>query len=131
MTCDQSVAAPGDACTRPGFACTADRKSAVSCQGGAFVLAETCSGRFGCRTAPYDGFAPGGSGNILCDNDVAREGDPCLDEGDYACTSDGSLALRCTGKKMTKFRECQLAHCSILHPTSKDTEIECELSDDE
>jgi hypothetical protein len=131
VTCDQSIAAVDDACTTPGFACTADKKNALSCQGGKFAAAQTCSGPFGCRTAPYDGFAPGGSGNILCDNDVASVGDPCLDEGDYACTSDRSLALRCSGKKMVIFRECDVAHCSVAHRTSKETDIECEGSNDD
>jgi hypothetical protein len=131
VTCDQSIAATGDACTTPGFACTADKKNALSCQGGKFGTAQTCSGPFACRLAPYDGFAPGGSGNILCDNDVARIGDPCLDEGDYACTPDRSLALRCTGRRMVVFRECDLTRCSVLHPTSKETDVECEASKDD
>jgi hypothetical protein len=129
VSCDQSVAVVGDACTRPGFACASDRKSALSCQGGTFVLAQRCSGHFACRTAPFDGFAPGGSGNVLCDNDVASAGDPCLDEGDYACTVDRSVALECTGRKMVEMKRCDGPKgCSIVHPKAKESHLECDTS---
>jgi hypothetical protein len=131
VSCDQSSAAVGDACTKAGFACAAEMKSLLSCQNGQFALAQTCRGPFACRVAPYDGFAPGGAGNVLCDNDVASAGDPCLDEGDVACTADRTEALKCTGKKMVAFHTCDgPRHCSIVHPTSKDTGLECDMSQD-
>jgi hypothetical protein len=131
VSCDQSAAAAGDACTRPGYACSADMKHALSCQAGKFVLAQTCSGPFACRVAPFDGFAPGGSGNVLCDNDIATAGDPCLDDGDFACEADETQALECVGKRMVALGTCDgPRRCSVVHPKTKDSELECDMLDD-
>ncbi len=129
VSCDQSVAIAGDACTRPGFACTPDRMIALSCQAGRFVQAQTCAGPFACRVAPYDGFAPGGSGNVLCDNDVAAPGDPCLDDGDFACTADRTAALKCSANRMVVLRTCNgPGQCAVVHARPRDTEVECDSS---
>jgi hypothetical protein len=127
VSCDQSIAVVGDSCTQPGFACTPDQTSDLACRGGEFVLAERCSGPFACRIAPFDGFAPGGSGSVLCDIDTARPGDPCLEEGDYACTSDKSSALRCAGKRMVVVGACDGPDgCKVVHLKPKGTEVECD-----
>jgi len=127
VSCDQSTASLGDSCTQPGFACTPDLTSDLTCRRGEFVLAEPCPGPFACRIAPFDGFAPGGSGSVLCDIDVAHPGDPCLEEGDYACTSDKSDALQCLGKRMVVVRECDGPDgCRVLHLKPKGTEVECD-----
>jgi len=131
-SCDQSVAVAGDGCVRVGFACTKDKGDELSCRDGEFVRVQSCGGPFGCRIAPFDGFAPGESGNVLCDNDIAREGDPCLDEGDYACTSDRREALRCVGQRLVFSEWCDGAgRCRIRHPTSKDTRLDCDTSGEE
>jgi len=131
VSCDQSIALDGDACTRPGFACSADLRSVLACREGQLTIAQRCEGPFGCRVAPFDGFAPGGVGNVLCDNDVARSGDPCLDDGDRACTADRTEALVCSANRMVTLRRCDgPGGCSVVHRTPKATDVECDSSDD-
>jgi hypothetical protein len=120
VTCDQSVAAAGDGCTAAGFACASDMKNALSCTDGKFVLAETCKGPGACKVA---------TGDIFCDNDIADVGDPCRDDGDYACTGDKLAALKCQGKKMVTINSCRgPKSCSIVHPKPKETDIDCDMS---
>jgi hypothetical protein len=119
VTCDQSVAALGSACTRPGFACATDMKSALSCQGGLFVLVETCAGPEACRVL----------GDIRCDNDVASPGDPCRADGDYACTPDHMISLRCTNREMIAINSCRgPKQCSIVHSKPWEADFECDMS---
>jgi len=129
--CDQSSASAGEPCTPPGFACSADAKSSLSCREGTFVVAQPCAGPYGCRVAPFDGLSPRGAGSVLCDNDVSAEGDPCLDEGDYACTADMTVALKCAGKRMVAVRACNGPKgCRVTHPKAKDSDLACdELGD--
>lgn len=120
VTCDQSIAAAGDGCTASGFACAMDMKNALSCTDGKFVLAETCKGPGGCKVA---------TGDIFCDNDIADIGDPCRDDGDYACTQDKLAALKCIGKKMVTVNSCRgPKSCAIVHPKPKETDIDCDMS---
>jgi len=117
VSCDQSVSALGAACTRPGFACDTDGKSALSCQGGLFVLIETCGGPGGCRVR----------GDIRCDNDVARPSDPCRTEGDYACTPDKATLLRCADGQMVPIHDCRGSkQCSIVHAKPWQSDFECD-----
>ena len=119
VSCDQSVAAAGAACTRRGFACANDMKSALSCQAGTFVLAETCAGPGACRAR----------GDIKCDNDVANPGDPCRIDGDYACTADRTAALRCTDREMVVINSCRgPRQCSVVHPKPWETDFDCDMS---
>src|ERR1700722_3717000 len=119
VSCDQSVAASGDACTGPGLACASDSRSAFSCQAGRFVLAETCLGPGACSVALDD---------IVCDNDIAKAGDPCRDDGDYACTADKTAALKCTGKKMAPINTCRGPNqCAIAHPKPMKTDLDCDM----
>jgi hypothetical protein len=131
VSCDQSIAVEGDACTEPGFACTEDKKTDLTCRDGVFVRAQTCAGPFGCRVAPYDGFAPGGLGAVRCDNDVARAGDPCLDDGDFGCAPDELEALKCVAKTMVPFRTCDgPGGCRVVHRTSKESDLDCDALSD-
>jgi len=119
-SCDQSIAAAGDGCSASGFACATDMKNALSCTDGKFVLAETCKGPNACKVA---------TGDIFCDNDIADVGDPCRDDGDYACTGDKLAALQCKGKKMMTVNSCRgPKSCSIVHPKPKETDIDCDMS---
>ena len=120
VTCDQSIAAAGDGCTASGFACAADMKNALACMNGKFALAETCKGPNACKVA---------TGDIFCDNDIADVGDPCRDDGDYACTGDHLAALQCKGKKMITVNSCRgPKSCAIVHPKPKETDIDCDMS---
>jgi hypothetical protein len=132
VSCDQSTASPGDSCARSGFACTPDKQNDLACRQGVFVLAEPCAGPFGCRVAPFDGVAAGGAGNVMCDADIARAGDPCLEEGDYACTADGSIALQCVSKRMSPVGACNGPKgCSVVHLRPKGTASDCDTKLDD
>jgi hypothetical protein len=118
VACDQSIAKEGDRCTSPGLACAPDRRSALSCEGGRFVVAETCSGPAACSIALDD---------LVCDHDIAAAGDPCRDDGEYACTSDRSSALVCQDQRMVAARACAGPRgCSVTHPRPGKTELDCD-----
>ena len=114
----------GGACPGAGFACTPDMRSALACVGGKFVLAETCKGPGACKVAPG---ATGGP-DIFCDNDISDIGDPCRDDGDYACTGDKIAALRCVGRRMVEINTCRgPKSCSVVHK-GKEVDIDCDMS---
>lgn len=99
VECDNSLANVGDNCDQLGdVACAVDKKSALECQNGKFVLAEPCKGARGCIVEGNE---------ISCDNDVSDVDDPCRTEGDYACTSDKAMVLKCVNKKFTALNACR------------------------
>jgi hypothetical protein len=50
VECDDSIAAPGDACEREEhFSCSSDEKSILRCRGKKFELEEKCKGRDRCQ----------------------------------------------------------------------------------
>jgi hypothetical protein len=120
VTCDNSLALVNDACDQPNdVACALDHKSALECQNGKFVVAETCKGARGCVVA---------GDNISCDNDVADLGDPCHTEGDYACTEDKLMALKCTAHKFGALNACRGKDgCRVMElPEEKKTDFVCD-----
>jgi hypothetical protein len=85
--CDNSLASAGDTCDEVGdFACSRDLKSALSCKDNKFAVEGTCKGAGACALKK-DG--------LYCDNDISDPGDACHDVGDFACTPDKKLALKC------------------------------------
>jgi hypothetical protein len=122
VACDNSLALVDDACDQPNdVACSVDHKSALECQNAKFALAETCKGARGCAV---DG------DKISCDNDVADLGDPCQVEGDYACTSDKLMALKCTAHKFDALNTCRGKDaCKVIElPEEKKTNFVCDDS---
>jgi hypothetical protein len=122
VNCDNSIALVGDGCNTPDdAACRLDYKAGLLCKGGTFALAETCKGPGACKIA---------GDAITCDNDVSDPGDPCRTAGDYACTSDRGLVLRCEGGKMTPLNTCRGPKaCSIVnHPVDNSVEFMCDDS---
>jgi hypothetical protein len=122
VSCDNSVAAVGDGCNTPDdAACSLDYKAGLLCKGGVFAIAETCKGPGACKTA----------GDVItCDNDISDPGDPCRTPGDYACTRDRGLVLRCDGGKMTPLNTCRGPKaCTIInHPAENSVEFACDDS---
>jgi hypothetical protein len=88
VTCDESVGREGEACSQGGshFACSADGPSRLACSAGRWKLASTCRGPKGCEPR---------SSLVACDDSIAQAGDPCLKEGDVACSVDGKAVLTC------------------------------------
>jgi hypothetical protein len=123
VECDESVASEGDACNSPeAIACAPDHKEALRCTNKRFVLDETCKGPTGCKID--------GAQKIVCDNDIADVGDPCHFLGDYACTTDRSLVMRCDANKMTPLNTCRgPKQCKILTvPRQDKVEFACDDS---
>ena len=121
--CDNSIAAVGDACDEEGdFACAADKKAALSCKDNHFALEETCKGARAC-VLKTDG--------LYCDNDLSDPGDPCHTIGDYACTTDHKLALKCSAShSMAPLNTCKGAKaCRVFEkPEEKKVEFLCDDS---
>jgi hypothetical protein len=119
--CDNSLASVGDVCDEVGdYACSADKKSALSCKDGKFVIEETCKGTRGCALKK-DG--------LYCDNDLSDLGDPCHQIGDYACTSDKKLALKCgADRTMAALNTCKgTKGCRVFEmPEEKKVEFVCD-----
>jgi hypothetical protein len=121
--CDNSIAAAGDACDEDGdFACSADKKAALSCKESHFAVEETCKGARACALKT-DG--------LYCDNDLSDPGDPCHAIGDYACTTDHKLALKCgASHSMAPLNTCKGAKgCRVFEkPEEKKVEFLCDDS---
>jgi hypothetical protein len=119
--CDNSLSRVGDSCDEVGdFACAVDKKAALSCKDNKFVVEETCKGARACALQK-DG--------LYCDNDLADQGDPCHTEGDYACTNDKKLALKCADTHvMVALNTCKGAKgCRVLElPEQKKVEFVCD-----
>jgi hypothetical protein len=119
--CDNSLSSAGDACDEIGdYACSVDKKTALSCKDNKFVVEETCKGPRAC-TLKTDG--------LYCDNDIADPGDPCHTAGDYACTSDKKLALKCgDAHTMDPLNSCKGAKgCRVLEvPEQRRVEFICD-----
>lgn len=102
--CDNSIANLGDACREEDdYGCTPDKKSAVVCRGGKFVLSGNCRGKNACRVGgdKVAGF------KVECDDSIAPIGDPCEKEGHYACTPDEKQIVKCVGKKFVADDKCK------------------------
>jgi hypothetical protein len=121
--CDNSIAAAGDGCSQPeDAACTADHKAALECgPDHKFAVGETCKGEKGCTVT---------AGAISCDNDTSDPGDPCHFAGDYACTSDKLLVLRCVDRKMTPLNSCRgPTQCRVIpQPQDRKVQFDCDDS---
>ena len=100
LTCNNDVAAEKDGCAVvDDAACTKDAKSALQCGAdNKFAIVETCKGPRGCAIS---------GDKVSCDNDTSDIGDPCRVAGDYACTPDKGLALRCDDHKMAPLNTCR------------------------
>jgi hypothetical protein len=122
VRCDNSIAAVGDGCNvEDDSACGLDYKAGLVCKGGAFIVAETCKGSGACKIA---------GDAIVCDNDISDPGDPCRTKGDYACTGDKRMVLRCNGGIMAPLNTCRGPKaCTIIdHPAENNVEFACDDS---
>ncbi len=118
--CDNTLATAGDPCDEVGdYACQTDTKAALSCKDFKWTLEETCKGAGAC-SLKKDG--------LTCDNDFSDQGDPCHTNGDYACTTDKLLALRCVNNVMAPLNACRGPNGCRVHemPAQKKVEFVCD-----
>jgi hypothetical protein len=123
VTCDNSIAELNDGCAQVGdLACTGDHKNALECgKDNKFAVTETCKGPRGCMI----------TGDVIeCDNDTSDISDPCRTPGDYACTSDKGMVLRCEDHKMAALNSCRGPKaCRIFElPQEKKVDFVCDDS---
>jgi hypothetical protein len=117
--CDDTVAASGDACPRNpplDYACTGDRAQALVCKEGRFTLWRACRGPEGCQVE--------GGRNVRCDTTLGEAGDPCAQQGTYACSVDGKTMLLCDGSTLAPASSCRGPQgCRIERESRK---VECD-----
>ncbi len=120
LACDDSVAVANDGCVTNGdSACSPDHKAALECQGTNFAVVETCKGPKGCVLSGK---------TIVCDNDVAEAQDPCREEGDFACASNGKVLLLCKSGSFQPANTCRGPKgCTVReHPTENKVGFACD-----
>jgi hypothetical protein len=117
--CDDTLAALGDGCPRNpplDYACTADRAQALVCKDGRFGLWRACRGAEGCQVE--------GGRNVRCDTTLGEPGDPCGQQGTYACSTDGKAMLLCDGSVLVSASSCRGGDgCRVQRESRK---VECD-----
>jgi hypothetical protein len=110
--CDTSLGEPGDPCERAGtFACSVDGQTMLACDGRTLAPASSCRGPKACFFAPGE---PGAEPHSIdCDDEVAREGDPCTQAKRITCAVDRKAELACDGHQYRTKRECKRVDCRI------------------
>lgn len=99
-SCDTSVANAGDPCMGEDdeYACSPDKKRALTCKGGSFSLHLACRGKGGCAVSGH---------HVTCDASIAVVGDPCKTAGALACAEDKKHLLACKLGKFELHRYCR------------------------
>jgi hypothetical protein len=100
--CDDTVAQDGDPCPRNpplDYACTQDRTKALVCKDGRFGLWRACRGPDACLVE--------GGRNVRCDTTLGEPGDPCGQQGTYACSVDHLWMLSCDGATLGPASSCR------------------------
>ncbi len=106
VSCDTTLADPGDTCTANSSSCSTDHKAELRCQAGHFSVISTCKGPDGCTLTPS---AKGSGYTLSCDDHVADVGDPCFDSERAACSSDKTAYLACTKQRFAVDHKCKHA----------------------
>lgn len=107
LQCDTTLGNPGDPCEKQGtYACSADSRAMLRCEGHTFVVASSCQGPDGCR---FDRERR----RVDCDDGLAAEGDPCERPHRIACAPDRKSELVCDGQKYAKKRDCRRTDCHV------------------
>ena len=98
--CDQSIAAPGDACKKPGAkACSLDGNQVLSCSEGVMAAEYQCRG---------DGRCSSVGGKLSCDQTIALLGDRCDKglKGHVACSKDRTSLFVCHDEEFVPQERC-------------------------
>jgi len=104
VTCDNSIANAGDACTEEDdYACSPDGKSALVCRNKQFSVASNCKGKNGCRV----GGDKSAGFKVECDDSIAAVGEPCEKDGHYACAPDEKSIVKCMNKRFVQDDRCK------------------------
>lgn len=117
--CDDTVGAEGDLCPLDpplDYACSADRSRALVCKDGKYALWRACRGPDGCGVEA--------GRNVRCDTTLGSAGDPCAQQGTYACAVDRQAMLQCDGTALVAASSCRGPQgCRVAKETHK---VECD-----
>jgi hypothetical protein len=100
--CDDTIAEEGDHCPPAppvDYACTSDKKRALVCQRGQFLVWRQCRGPDACQVVD--------DRKVQCDTTLGEPGDPCAQDGAYACSVDRGTMLRCDGATLAAASTCR------------------------
>jgi hypothetical protein len=119
--CDQSVAEDKETCNLPDdFVCSADKKSMLKCEKHKWTLQQSCLGERGCALEAK---------KVTCDNSLAKAGDACREDEDYACSLDNKAALVCRGGKFVQVNLCKGPKgCRVTGDKAAGFKVECDDS---
>jgi hypothetical protein len=111
--CDDGLAEVDDPCSpKPGdanYACALDGTMKVVCDSETrrFRTFTACRGPLRCRSEDH---------HTSCDQELAREGDPCYPVDNVSCSEDASLELRCSAeRRWIQKRACSRNPCLVYH----------------
>jgi len=99
VSCDTSAQELGDVCEGSAAACSLDKKDRLQCMSGKFELALRCRGPKGCSL--------GADRRIECDRGGQAPGEPCGDDGGFACSSDNKAVVKCIDRKWVNDETCR------------------------
>jgi len=114
--CDTDVADDADPCDAVNeLACALDGRALYRCDGAKRIVESTCKGPEGCRV----------DGNVVkCDHHLAVVGDACHIDGNYACSTDFTMVLRCKDKRFVRAKQCK-EPCAMRPVGEDSTEFVC------
>lgn len=119
--CDQSVADDKDVCNlTDDYVCTGDKKGMLQCTKNHWTQVQSCLGERGCSMERK---------KVTCDNSIAKEGDTCREEDDFACSVDKKAALKCTKGLFVQASLCKGPKaCKIGGDAKTGFKVECDDS---
>lgn len=119
--CDQAVADDKDVCNLPDdYVCTGDKKGMLQCTKNHWTQVQSCLGDRGCAMERK---------KVTCDNSIAKEGDSCREEDDFACSVDRKSALKCSKGSFVQASLCKgPKNCKIGGDQKSGFKVECDDS---
>jgi len=119
--CDQTLADDKDVCNlTDDYVCTGDKKGMLQCTKNHWSLVQACLGDRGCSMEKK---------KVTCDNSIAKEGDSCREEDDYACSIDKKSALKCQKGLFVQSSLCKGPKgCKIGGDAKTGFKVECDDS---
>lgn len=102
IICDDTLGEPGMPCAEEGnTACAFDGASLLTCTKGVMGETSRCRGAQACVVR---------ADVATCDRTVARAGDRCDADGEFACTEDHEAVVECHDHVMVQRSVC---HCRV------------------
>jgi len=119
--CDQSVAEDKDVCNlTDDYVCSSDKKAMLQCSKNHWTTVQSCLGDRACSMEKK---------KVTCDNSIAKEGDSCREEDDYACSVDKKTALACRKLVFVQASQCKGPKgCKVGGTKENGFKIECDDS---